>query len=368
MLQALHHTWLGGFLAYIILAGAWTVAPAFIGLVAAGMADRTYGTSFLCFGVVLLEPLQSRQILVALSLMADAYLGPRVPQESGFWRYWVCFVLLFLMTFYQYFSMNLSFKLKRSMGFHKLIQDLDFTKYHINGVELRGALSDIQKNSGSLFGFHPHGILSAGFGWNGVWSKQFMELSGAETQFMIDKGLREDNFFFKVIGDLHGGLTSLNKKNLFKALGEKRNVAFIPGGFEDATLAEFGVHRTAISKRTGFVKYALQNGCRVHCVYTFGECDTHYTFKGLLNFRLWLNKFGIPAVVIFGFPLFPLFPRPQARLVTYIGKAIEFPLIAEPTKEQVKEWHKVYVDALVQVFEQNKREAGLPESAKLEIW
>jgi len=363
MLEALHHTWLGGFVTYLLLGGSWTLGPVYVALVAGGMADWTYGLSLLCFGVILLESLQARRLCVCLVLAMEAFLGPKSSSDPGFMRYWAAFVCMVAINVTLYFVPRVS----KRPRFIKLMQDLDFTKYHVNGVELRGALDDVQK-SGSLFGFHPHGILSAGFAWNGVWSKAFSEIAGTDVQFMIDKGLREDNVFFKLICDLHGGLTSLNKRTLLDALASKTNVAFIPGGFQDATLAEFGVHRTAISKRAGFIKYALQNGARVHCCYTFGECETHYTFTGLLNFRLWLNQFGVPAVVMFGFPFFPLFPRPQARLLTFIGKAIEFPKIEEPSQEDVKKWHQVYIDGLTSLFEQHKKEAGLPESARLEIW
>ena len=44
----------------------------------------------------------------------------------------------------------------------------------------------------------------------------------------------------------------LRKKHKFP----QRQVAFIPGGFEDATLMAFGKERTAIKKRTGFIKCA----------------------------------------------------------------------------------------------------------------
>jgi 2-acylglycerol O-acyltransferase 2 len=366
MLEALKHTWLGGFLVYIVLGGSWTLGPVFVIGVTSCMADWTYGLSFGCVGCLVLESFQARRLLTACVLALEAYLGPRNSLDPGFLRYWVAYACMFLIGLTCYGSI----RLRKRPKFTKLMQDLDFTKYHSDAggaVELRGALDDVQK-SGSLFGFHPHGILSAGFAWNGVWSKNFAELAGTDVQFMIDKGLREDNFVFKLICDLHGGLTSLNKKSLTEALAAKTNVAFIPGGFQDATLMEFGCHRTAIKKRTGFIKYALQHGSRVHACYTFGECETHYTFKGLLDFRLWLNGFGIPAVVMFGFPLFPLFPRPQAKLMTYIGKAIEFPRIGNPSPEDVKKWHQVYIDALIKVFEENKAEAGVAASARLEIW
>jgi len=153
-----------------------------------------------------------------------------------------------------------------------------------------------------------------------------------------------------------------------KRMAAGENVAFVPGGFEDATVACFGKDRTAMRKRQGFIKYALQNGYRLHPVYTFGEGNSHYTFTGFLDFRLWLNKFGIPAVIVFGWPLFPLLPIPNTKIYTYVGKAIQLPKIENPSKEEVAKWHGAYLDGLTKVFEENKKAAGLPDTAKLEIF
>jgi len=205
-----------------------------------------------------------------------------------------------------------------------------------------------------------------GFSVNGAWSKKFHDHAGTNTVHMIDKVLREDNPYFKVLCDVHGGLETLSKESIIGAMTVGRNVSFIPGGFEDATTLVYGEHSTVMKRRAGFIKYALQHGYRVHPIYSFGETDTFFTFTGLLNFRLWLNKFGIPAVVFCGFP-FPLLPRPQAKIMTCVGKAIQLPLIADPSKEEVAKWHQAYCDALVAVFEEHKEAAGLSKEAKLNI-
>merc|ERR1712151_319338 len=194
-----------------------------------------------------------------------------------------------------------------SAAFLKKVQDIGFKKY-FKQLELRGALEDIHKER-CLFGFHPHGILSTGFSINGVWNKQFHDHAGRDTQFLVDKVLREDNPFFKVICDLHGSVNTLSKGSLLKLMSSNTNIAIVPGGFEDATAMQFNKDITVIRKRTGFIKYALQYAYRVYPVYTFGESTTHYTFTGLLKFRLWLNTFGIPAALVFGCPWMPLMPR-----------------------------------------------------------
>jgi len=276
-------------------------------------------------------------------------------------RYWSSFLTMAITCGVLYFFP----RFKGSRHFHQFMRDLDPSKYY-DQCELRGAVEDVQKE-GSMFCFHPHGILCCGFSFNGAWSKPFFDVAGDDTWFMIDKSLREDNCFFKQVCDLHGGCETLNKKSIQKALGTNRNVAFLPGGFEDATMMEYGKNSTVIAKRQGFIKYGLQNGTRVHPVYTFGETDTFYTFTGLQKLRLWISSKGIPAVAFIGFPFFPLFPRTDAKVLTYVGKPIQLPKIEEPTKEDVKKWHTTYCEALIKLFEDNKKEAGLPSSAKLDI-
>jgi 2-acylglycerol O-acyltransferase 2 len=360
MLEGLYHTWAGGLIVHIIFVPSWVVGGLLPALACKGLASRTYGLSFLIFANVGIEKIQTQRIVALAHLALCALCGPRTPSEAGFAAYWLSFVAQALMGYINWFSV-----MKANPNWVKLLQDLDFTKYYAE-CDLRGELEDIQKER-TLFAFHPHGILTSGFSLNGCWNKRFRELAGTDTQFLVDKVLRRDNPVFKTVCDLHGGLGCLNKTDLLKMMGRQQNVAFLPGGFEDATLMAFGKERTAIKKRTGFIKYALQNGYRVQPCYTFGESCTHYTYTGALDFRLWLNKFGIPAVAMFGWPFCPIMPRPEARILTYVGKALELPKIAEPSREDVAKWHAKYCDALVEVFEKNKKGAGLPASAKLEI-
>jgi 2-acylglycerol O-acyltransferase 2 len=361
MLEPLHDTCIGAQLLFFVMGLSWTLGGAGVAVACAGCADYTYGMSFAIFGVVAIESIGARQAWSIASLLFSACLGPKGAAEYGFARFWFSWATLAVMSVVMWFV-----KFPRSAAFVKAIQDIGFRKY-FHKVELRGALESIEKEK-CMFGFHPHGILSTGFSINGVWGKQFHELAGRDTQFLIDKVLREDNPFFKIICDLHGGINTLSKSRLHKLMGSKANIAMVPGGFEDATAMHFNRDITVLRKRTGFIKYALQYGYRVYPVYTFGESSTHYTFTGLLNFRLWLNKYGIPAVVVFGCPWLPLMPRKKVSILTCVGDPLELPKIDNPTKEDVEKWHAKYCDALRKLFDDKKKEAGLPDHAKLEIW
>lgn len=361
MLGTLSHTWAGAFLVHVLFVTSWTCGGVLVALCCAGMASHTAGLSFAIFGVVAMERLPARRAWSALCLVAYGCIGPRDAEAVSFCQFWISWASLLVMSLISWF-----WRFPGRPSFVAMIQDLDASGYYTKS-ELRGHLEDVEKE-GSLFGFHPHGVMCIGFSLNGVWSKKFREHAGLATQFLVDKVLREDNPIFKVICDLHGGVESLSKRSIQENMAANRNVAFVPGGFEDATIMAFGKDRTAIKKRTGFIKYALQHGYRVHPVYTFGESNSYSTFTPLLRFRLWLNSLGIPGVIVWGLPLVPLLPKPDTSIVTQVGAAIKMPKIENPSREDVEKWHGVYCQELLRLFEQHKRSAGLPDTAELELW
>lgn len=71
-------------------------------------------------------------------------------------------------------------------------------------------------------------------------------------------------------------------------------------------------------------------------------------------------------ILFWGWPLCPLLPRPEARILTYVGPGIDLPHLKEPTAQEVEHWHEVYLDALRELFYKNRAEAGFPD-AELEI-
>ena len=106
-----------------------------------------------------------------------------------------------------------------------------------------------------------------GFSTNGVWSREFNERTteleagppgGAAPWrgcvFLIAKALREPSVLFKLVCDVSGRLESATRENIISLMRRGRNLAIIPGGFEDATLYARGKHRTAMSNRKGLVK------------------------------------------------------------------------------------------------------------------
>ena len=74
---------------------------------------------------------------------------------------------------------------------------------------------------------------------------------------------------------------------------------------------------------------------------------------------------NIPGIVVIG--KYGLFPNPDLDLTVVIGKPIQFPEIAEPTKEHVDHWHKLYMNQLVKLFNDNKEQYAEDPLAELEL-
>ena len=58
---------------------------------------------------------------------------------------------------------------------------------------------------------------------------------------------------------------------------KRQNIMLLPGGFEEATVTSDKEYRLYIKSRKGFIKYALQNGYKIHPVFIFNENKIYNT-------------------------------------------------------------------------------------------
>jgi hypothetical protein len=224
-----------------------------------------------------------------------------------------------------------------------------------------------------LYAVHPHGAFC--LGWSVLFCSKIM--NDAKVQFCFSPVLFTSPLF-RLWSRLTGTPGSADKSSMINYMTKKKDgrqnnhLALPPGGFEEATLTCRNKDRVYIKKRTGFVKLALQHGYNIVPVYTFGENQTYDNIQGMWNFRLWLNKLGIPAIVVFGSWFFPILPkRDDCGLRIVVGEPVVLPTISNPSREEVKHWHDKYITALTRIFEEHKEEYYGPEVAKtqkLEVW
>jgi hypothetical protein len=150
------------------------------------------------------------------------------------------------------------------------------------------------------------------------------------------------------------GARSAKKETMLKLMGKGRNVALLPGGFEEASLYKRNRHKVFLKERKGFIKYALQYGYSVIPAYCFGEEKTYWEKNiASTSWRLWLNKYKIPASLFVG-KYFLFLPDDDVDIIVVIGKTLTFPHIENPTNEEVDKYHGEFVKALSELFDKYK--------------
>lgn len=208
----------------------------------------------------------------------------------------------------------------------------------------------------NMFCFHPHGIL--------VMSLPFSCLRHPilfKAKMLASRGVSMaplSGILLKWLGGYE-----ISPKKFKQYLEDEENLCFSPGGFEEATISDHRRDRVFIQNRKGFVKYALEYGYKMYPCYTFNENKAYYTYNGFEKFRLWLNKYKIPAAIFIG--KYWIFPNDDLKFYTVVGKGIECPKIDHPTKEQIDEYHQKYVEELKRIYDVYKEKYG--GSQELEV-
>jgi 2-acylglycerol O-acyltransferase 2 len=115
----------------------------------------------------------------------------------------------------------------------------------------------------------------------------------------------------------------VNSKHMKKLMKEGRNLTMMPGGYEEATLTTPKELRVFIKNRKGFIKYAMENNYSIHPMICMQEHQAFWTFDHMKSFRLWLNKWKIPAILFFNSTTL-LFLPPKLDFCTIVGKKMSY--------------------------------------------
>ena len=184
---------------------------------------------------------------------------------------------------------------------------------------------------------------------------------------------------------------SADKKSFLGLMRQRKTIAILPGGFEEASISCPTVDRVYLKHRRGWIKYALEHGYTLTPSFTFGERETYSSVQALLPLRLWLGRtFGLPGTLLAMGLIFPrgrvwcpVLPNDR-RLHIVVGPPVKPPTLlragrsvdqastAQPTvtEEQVNEFHARYVAALVALYDRHKVTyyGEKAADAALEIW
>ncbi|KAL3050793.1 hypothetical protein OYC64_001125 [Pagothenia borchgrevinki] len=236
---------------------------------------------------------------------------------------------------------------------------------------------DLDPKKNYIFGFHPHGVLVAGGFCNFC-----TEASGFSRMFPgLTSHLLMLPFWFRVplFRDyiMCGGLVSSSKSSLSHLLSRPGggNVAVIAlGGAVESLEARPGALKLQILNRKGFIKLALKHGAQLVPVFSFGEnelFDQMENPSGSLLRRLQnrlqsimgvaLPLFHARGVFQYSFGLMPY----RKPINTVVGEPIPLVRTPSPSSEDIEGLHRIYLQSLTHLFEQNKEKYGLDEHQHL---
>lgn len=246
-----------------------------------------------------------------------------------------------------------------------------------------------------LFGVHPHGVLSANHG-------MLMFESGTDFGRLFPGHGRVDlnaNILYRIpfVRDFllfHGGIDA-SRACASEALALGKSMVIMVGGEQEQIVAQRGEHIAYVTRRKGFIRLALQSGTPIVPGYCFGESELYRTFSFGMGFRKWLVKNVGVAIPLFVGPYWwcPIVPF-QVPLVTVFGAPIETRGASggagggagggggggadggaggggtlrgeKPDEKEVDRVHALYVEGLLQVFDDNKERLGY-KGAELRI-
>jgi len=239
---------------------------------------------------------------------------------------------LFLILFYQYFFA------KKCEFYRRLLRSLN-PQFYFKSFKL--IAEEELKKSNCLFPFHPHGVLSFIPPIASAVSEDFYKARFCVSRVLLNFPL--SGIFARLLGG-----EAVNKENFISFMKNNDNIVFIPGGFEEATITDYNKNKVYVKNRTGFIKYALQYGYSIQPCFSFNENKLFFNFTGLEKFRLYLNKLKIPATWFIS--KLGYMPHHDLDITIVVGKRIDLPRIENPTDENIKNYHEIYVNALTNLF------------------
>ncbi len=253
--------------------------------------------------------------------------------------------------------------------------------------------ADLDPKKSYIFGQHPHGVLAygtwLGFGTNAL---------GFDTLFPgIDARVSTLNINFRApfLREylLLLGVVSVSKQAILTILNRGKSVCIAIGGGSESLLSAPGRYDLILNRRKGFVRCAVQTGASLVPCISFGEPETYNTINQLRHnhpirrFQRWLEKtLGFTIPLAFGRGVFlpwGLLPYP-VPLNIVVGAPIEVEKyqVQEgegPTSSEVSnassntgggggggggrdavfdalvdKYHRQYVNALLELFDQHK--------------
>ncbi|MEQ2259085.1 2-acylglycerol O-acyltransferase 2-A [Xenotaenia resolanae] len=174
-----------------------------------------------------------------------------------------------------------------------------------------------------------------------------------------------------------GGLVSSCKSSLSYLVSRPNggNVAVIAvGGATEALDARPGALTLQVKNRKGFIKLALKHGAQLVPVFSFGENELFDQMENPAGSHLRRLQNRLQNIMGIAMPLFHargvfqysfgLIPY-RKSIHTIVGKPIPVSQTTCPSSEDIDALHRVYLQSLMELFEENKTTYGLEKDQHL---
>ncbi|KAF8324328.1 diacylglycerol acyltransferase [Cantharellus anzutake] len=218
-----------------------------------------------------------------------------------------------------------------------------------------------------VFGYHPHGIIGMGafctFGTNATGFEE--NFPGIQPHLLT----LTNNFHIPIYRDilLHLGVCSVSKASCTNILkrGAGQSITIVIGGAAESLSAHPGTADLTLRKRLGFIKIAIQNGADLVPVFAFGENDVFEQLKNEKGSTIYSIQTKFQKLFGFTLPLFHgrglftynvgLLPF-RHPIVSVVGRPVSVKQNPNPSKQEVEEVQKRYIEELYWIWETYKNE------------
>lgn len=158
------------------------------------------------------------------------------------------------------------------------------------------------------------------------------------------------------------GIRSIDRDTFHSLLAAQNSVVLVPGGVSECMLMKKGQEVMYLTKRTGFVRIALNHGAHLLPCFAFGQSGTYSWLRPgpplipnmvVETVRKWL---GFIPLIMWG-RWGTTIPHKVPMLVVF-GKPIELPKMEHPSKEEIQKYLQLYINAMQALCQKHKDSAG----------